>query len=187
MDHSELLPKSEVHENPLASKSAAQILSDVDRFCEDYGLTEKLDLFKRAALLAADPTAFEERNDISEDEKMILREETTHKWRQPWSMFYIAMISSLAAVVQGMDESLVNGAQVFYYSEFGIDGDANTLIQGLVNSAPYLCCFVLACWLTSPLNHYFGRRGTIWISCFIAGINLPSGHIIGSSKLDNRD
>lgn len=42
-------------------------------------------------------------------------------------------------------ESVVNGAQVFYYSRFGIsDENSNTdvLIQGLVNSAPYLCCAV---------------------------------------------
>ena len=41
-------------------------------------------------------------------------------------------------------ESVVNGAQVFYYSRFGIDENNNTdiLIQGLVNSAPYLCCAV---------------------------------------------
>ncbi|CAM6095661.1 unnamed protein product [Calypogeia fissa] len=168
MDQSELLRQSELLENPLASKSEAQLLSDVEEFCENHGLIDKLDLFKRAALLAANPKGFEGRIDISEEEKVILREESTHKWRQPWSLYYIAMISSLAAVVQGMDESVVNGAQVFYYTEFGIDNDKDTIIQGLVNSAPYLCCFVLACWLTSPLNHYFGRRGTIWISCFVA-------------------
>lgn len=41
-------------------------------------------------------------------------------------------------------------------------------IQGLVVSAPYLACAVLGCWLTEPLNRIFGRRGTIFISCFIA-------------------
>lgn len=169
MEAAELARQSEILENPLAYKSEAEILADVETFTKDHGLTDKLDLFKRAALLAANPKGYEERDDITEEEKVVLREEITHKWRQPWSMYYIALISSLAAVVQGMDESVVNGAQVFYYTDFGIDNSESTIIQGLVNSAPYLCCFVLACWLTAPLNHYFGRRGTIWISCFIAG------------------
>jgi len=76
-------------------------------------------------------------------------------------------------VVQGMDESVVNGAQVFYYSRFGIDDEnSNTdvLIQGLVNSAPYLCCAVLSCWLTDPINRLVGRRGCIFWSCVIAAL-----------------
>lgn len=27
-----------------------------------------------------------------------------------------------------------------------------------------LCCAFVGCWLTEPLNHYFGRRGTIFIT-----------------------
>ncbi|CAM6089247.1 unnamed protein product [Calypogeia fissa] len=57
MDQSELLRQSELLENPLASKSEAQLLSDVEEFCENHGLIDKLDLFKRAALLAANPKA----------------------------------------------------------------------------------------------------------------------------------
>lgn len=158
----------EILENPLTLKTEEEINADVEKFCRENGFEDKVDLFTRGALLAADPQDFEEREDITEKEKVILREETTHKWRQPWSMYYIAVISSLAAVVQGMDESVVNGAQVFYYKAFGIDNDKDTLIQGFVNSAPYLCCFVLSCWLTAPLNHYLGRRGTIFLACLVA-------------------
>lgn len=28
----------------------------------------------------------------------------------------------------------------------------------------------MGCWLTAPLNNLFGRRGTIFISCFIAAV-----------------
>jgi hypothetical protein len=38
-----------------------------------------------------------------------------------------------------MDETVVNGAQLFYSQQFGIDGGGNnTWILGLVNSAPYV-------------------------------------------------
>lgn len=41
-------------------------------------------------------------------------------------------------------------------------------MQGLLNGAPYLCSAVIGCWMNAPLNKAFGRRGTIFISCFIS-------------------
>lgn len=64
-----------------------------------------------------------------------------------------------------MDQSAVNGAQAFYFEEFGI---TNTWLQGLLNGAPYLCSALIGCWMNVPLNSRYGRRGTIFISCFIS-------------------
>jgi MFS family permease len=87
---------------------------------------------------------------------------------------------SMAAVVQGMDETVVNGAQIYYAEEFKLQppdmsqSEASWLV-GLINSSPYLACAVLGCWLTEPLNSILGRRGVIFLSCFIAaGIILLS-------------
>jgi hypothetical protein len=46
-----------------------------------------------------------------------------------------------------MDETVVNGAQIFYKKQFGIDGESSrdTWLLGLLNSAPYLCCAVIGC------------------------------------------
>lgn len=70
-----------------------------------------------------------------------------------------------SAIVQGMDQSAVNGAQAFYFAEFGIE---NTWLRGLLNGAPYLCSALIGCWMNVPLNSAFGRRGTIFISCFVS-------------------
>lgn len=53
----------------------------------------------------------------------------------------------MCAVVQGMDETVVNGAQLFYKKQFGIDSETSrdTWLVGLLNSAPYLCCAVIGC------------------------------------------
>jgi MFS family permease len=40
----------------------------------------------------------------------------------------------------------------------------------LLNGAPYLCSALIGCWSNAPLNKYFGRRGTIFISCIISFI-----------------
>ena len=67
-----------------------------------------------------------------------------------------------------MDETVVNGAQSFYKKAFGIGDEASerdSWLVGLCNSAPYLCCALIGCWLTEPMNKAFGRRGTVFISC----------------------
>ena len=64
------------------------------------------------------------------------------------------------------DETVINGANLFFLKQFGIEN--REWIAGLVNSAPYLSCFTVGCWLTHPLNKRFGRRNTIFITCFIS-------------------
>ena len=39
-----------------------------------------------------------------------------------------------------------------------------------MNSAPYLCCATISCWLTVPFNHWFGRQGTIFITCCFSAV-----------------
>jgi len=39
-----------------------------------------------------------------------------------------------------------------------------------VNSAPYLCCAFIGCWLTVPSNDWFGRHGTIFIICLFSAL-----------------
>ena len=41
-------------------------------------------------------------------------------------------------------------------------------VQKLIYSVHQLCCAVIGCWLTEPLNRYFGRRGTIFITATIS-------------------
>lgn len=68
---------------------------------------------------------------------------------------------------------MVNGAQLFYSKQFGIDDENDPRqmwLLGLVNSAPYLCCAVLGCWITVPLNNRFGRKGTIFVTCSISAM-----------------
>jgi hypothetical protein len=69
--------------------------------------------------------------------------------------------------VQGMDQTAVNGAQIFYFEEFNI-GEDQVWLRGLLNGAPYLC--------------YFGRRGCIWISCVISFATV-SGDIFRRNKV----
>lgn len=83
-----------------------------------------------------------------------------------------------SAAVQGMDETVNNGAQALYLEKLNVAGDNVTRfsknmqlnLTGLIVGAPYLCCCLVGCWMTEPLNRILGRRGTIFVSCFIAAV-----------------
>lgn len=156
--------------NPLEGLSEEEVLNDVENFINEKGLTEYREDFRRGALLARvfqQPTGFETVKAISEEERDILRMEVTHRWHQPFMLYFLAVLCAGSAIVQGMDQTAVNGAQQYYFREFGI-GDDRPWIQGLLNGAPYLCSCLIGCWTNAPLNRFFGRRGTIFISCFIS-------------------
>ncbi|KAJ8696572.1 hypothetical protein PTI98_006432 [Pleurotus ostreatus] len=157
--------------NPLEGIPQEQVMDDAEAFAKKYGLGELSDVFRKAALVAQDPLGFETLPHLTDEDRDCLRREVTHRWDQPKMLYYLVILCSVAAAVQGMDETVVNGAQLFYASQFHIDpsvggaaGGRNQWLLGLVNSAPYLCCAVLGCWLTDPLNRLFGRRGTIFIT-----------------------
>ncbi|KAN0068909.1 Sugar transporter domain containing protein [Elaphomyces granulatus] len=165
---------SAVFENPLAGISREQLLRDVETFCNQYGLREYEDTFKKGALVSQNPEMAQELTELSEEEKEVLRRESTHKWSYPWQLYFLAGMCSLAAAVQGMDETVNNGAQTIYLQQLGIStrfqGNMKDNITGLIVGAPYLACAILGCWLTEPMNRYLARRGTIFLSCLIAAV-----------------
>lgn len=67
---------------------------------------------------------------------------------------------------------MINGAQGYFKVSFGIASSTgrDSWLLGLVNSAPYLCCAFIGCWLTEPMNARFGRRGTVFIACVISAL-----------------
>jgi sugar porter (SP) family MFS transporter len=162
--------KATLLRNPLAGMTRAELLADVDAFVDQRGLQEHREDFRKGALVAQvnnTPGAYERIDILTEDEKAILRKEETHRWHQPFALYFLCTLCAGSAIVQGMDQTAVNGAQEFYFKEFGIK---NVWMQGFTNGAPYLCSALIGCWTSPILNKYTGRRGTIFISCAMSGI-----------------
>lgn len=160
-------------ENPLTRFTRAELLEVATTFAEQNGMADKADIFRRGAQVAQDPN-FNRADLLNDNDRYWLGREITHKWDQPLKVYYIVICCSLAAAVQGMDETVINGANIIFPAQFGIKEEAGVVSQktwllGLVNSAPYLCCAVVACWFTEPLNKVFGRKWTIFITCFWSG------------------
>lgn len=155
--------------NPLAGMTTEEILADVDTFCEEHNLVDQREHFRKGALLAQvanTPGAYEHIDSITEEERVVLRREESNKWSQPFALYFLCTLCAGSAIVQGMDQTAVNGAQQYYYETFDIQDKPN--LQGLLNGAPYLCSALLGCWTNPILNKIGGRRFTIFISCFVS-------------------
>ncbi|KAI8237265.1 putative metabolite transport protein YfiG [Colletotrichum sp. SAR 10_96] len=171
--------------NPLLGINRSELLRDVEHFARDKGLDEYLPMLKKGALVAQDPTGYEEIDGaeaLEPDEIQVLRDEVLHKWRIPKILYLTIITCSIGAAVQGWDQTGSNGANLSFPTVFGIGSNSHhdTLLVGLVNSAPYIGSAFIGCWLSDPLNNWVGRRGTIFFAanfCIWAARDLYYIHI----------
>ena len=91
--------------NPLADIPKDQLLQDVDNFAKQNGLADILPLLRKGALVAQRPRDFETMTELDETEKETLRREVTHRWRHPWTLYYTIILNSIAAAIQGWDQT----------------------------------------------------------------------------------
>jgi hypothetical protein len=99
-------PKQSV--SVLAHLTESQVFADVERFCLDHGFENDIPLFKRAARVAHNPHEIATLPDLSDEERRICIEETTHKWRHPIMMYLTIFICSIGAATQGWDQTGVS-------------------------------------------------------------------------------
>lgn len=153
-------------------------------FAATHGLEEYREVLLKGALCAQAQASgdYESITLLTEEDRAALRHEKENRWSQPFTLYWLAICCSVAAAVQGADESVINGALLFFPGQFGIGCSKDSQdplctpekierdqwLVGLVAAAPYIACAFLGCWLTQPLNAMFGRRGTIFITSFLS-------------------
>lgn len=76
-----------------------------------------------------------------------------------------------AAFLQGCVQSSINGSSL-YVAELNIEKDSekSSWFLGITNSMPFFSAALLGCWLSIPVNHYWGRRGAMLLSAVLVGI-----------------
>lgn len=169
-----MLTKTRI-ENPLAGIPRDTLLLEVEKFAEEKALTEHIAILKKGALVAQDPLNYEDitgEHSLTDAEIEDLRNEVLHKWRHPLTLYLTILLCSIGAAVQGWDQTGSNGANLSFPTVFhiGTESTHDVLLVGLVNSATYIGASLIGCWISDPLNFYFGRRGTIFFSavfCFL--------------------
>jgi hypothetical protein len=82
---------------------------------------------------------------LSLAEENAIELESTRKWRQSKMLYFTILVCSLGAVEQGMAQTGMNGANLFWPKAYGIDTDSkhDTFVVGLINSGIYLSAGLL--------------------------------------------
>jgi hypothetical protein len=75
-------------------------MRDVEEFANDKGLTDLIPVLKKGALVAQNPTRFEEIEILTEDDRAALRKEKAHKWSHPMRLYFTIIVCSIGAAVQ---------------------------------------------------------------------------------------
>ncbi|ORY04477.1 and other transporter-domain-containing protein [Clohesyomyces aquaticus] len=147
--------------NPLVGIPKTRLRDKVDAFCESWGFQEKRETFWKGALVAQNPSDYENIPELLEEDKYHIRREITHRWHLPKPLYYAIALCSLGSAIQGWDNTGANGANLSFPQEFGIEH--NTWLVGVINSAPALFGLTSA-WAADPINNTLGRRGTIFLT-----------------------
>jgi MFS family permease len=159
-----------------------QLLANVEEFAKDRGLEEHLPILIKGALVAQSPALIDDITELDETDRVALREEVTHRWKLPKPLYMTVVLNSIAAAIQGWDQTGSNGANLTFAQRFGIpDGgpfcqiaanaatcEKNGWIVGFVNSCPYIAIALFCAWISDPVNEWIGRRGTIFVAAIFS-------------------
>ncbi|KAF2429716.1 MFS transporter [Tothia fuscella] len=181
--------------NPLLGIPSEQLFEDVEAFANENNLIDILPLLKKGALIAQDPLDLDRVEGLDETERSELELEQTNRWRQPRMLYFTIILNSIAAAIQGWDQTGSNGANISFPLAFGIPDntkdcdsrgvssaqcDKNSWIVGIVNAAPYVAIAFFAGWISDPFNHLIGRRGTIFVGAVFSLI-APFGMAVSQT------
>jgi len=163
--------------NPLVGIPKHQLIADVDTFANENGLQDIRDVLVKGALVAQSPTRIDSIPELDDNDRNVIVDEVTHRWRQPKALYFTIFLNSIAAAIQGWDQTGSNGANIGFPVALGIpdddvncvaangcDADKNAWFVGLVNGAPYFTIFLVAAWISDPVNNLIGRKYTIFIA-----------------------
>ena len=135
--------------NPLVDISREQLLANVHDFATEHQLTDVEPLLVKGALLAQSPALFEELEELDEADRTAVREEITHRFKLPRTLYFTIILNSVAAAIQGWDQTGSNGANLTFGQALGIPDsgpvceaagtcEKNGWIIGFINACPYI-------------------------------------------------
>ncbi|CAG7961555.1 unnamed protein product [Penicillium salamii] len=163
--------------NPLAGIPHDQLMANVTAYATEYDLENILPLLKKGALVAQSPAGIDGLAELDDNDRRIINEEQTHRWKHPFALYYTIILNSIAAAIQGWDQTGSNGANLTFDVQFGIPNSGcsdaavckrNQWIVGFINATPYITICLFVAWLSDPLNHILGRRGTIFLAAIFS-------------------
>ena len=77
-------------------------------------MSEHETLLKKGALVAQSPKKFNEIDELDDDDRRYLRQEVEHRWRQPKLLYFTIFLNSVAAAIQGWDQTGMPASKPVY-------------------------------------------------------------------------
>lgn len=77
----------------------------MEAFSTKYGLEDIRPSLIKGALVAQNPTGIDRITELDENDRLVLSEEVTHKWRHPKLLYFTIVLNSIAAAIQGWDQT----------------------------------------------------------------------------------
>lgn len=102
-----------VFENPLAGIPREQLFKQVEEFCHQWGLMSDLETFKKGALVSQAPESATTLPELNDSEREALEREHTHKWSQPFQLYFLA--SESTTVIWGLSTTFPSQSSVVVY------------------------------------------------------------------------
>jgi len=99
--------------NPLTGVPKDQLLQDVDTFADENNLHDIKDLLRKGALAAQSPGAIEHIVELDDTDRQVLREEVTHRWKHPKTLYFTIILNSIAAAIQGWDQVIYSSLDAY--------------------------------------------------------------------------
>lgn len=77
----------------------------MDAFATEFGLQDIRESLIKGALVAQNPLGIDRITELDDDDRRVLSEEVTHKWRHPRILYFTIILNSIAAAIQGWDQT----------------------------------------------------------------------------------
>ncbi len=81
------------------------MIADVESFAEEFELQEILPYLIKGALVAQNPASIDKITELDDEDRRVLHEEVTHKWKHPKILYFTIILNSIAAAIQGWDQT----------------------------------------------------------------------------------
>lgn len=83
-------------ENPLGNRTREELLGDVEAFCLKYDMMDHIEDFRKGAIVAQNPQEAATMPELTGEEKAVIDRETSHRWSQPFTLYWLCVMCSLA-------------------------------------------------------------------------------------------
>lgn len=80
-------------------------MENVKNYASRNDLESLTELLQKGALAGQNPAEIDSIHELTEEDREVLREEVTRRWKQPWALYYTIVLNSIAAAIQGWDQT----------------------------------------------------------------------------------